>query len=96
MLIMEYRFSAEHFWVDLTFVNPLNVAVSLSSLSLVVDTGGDSGGPSDDPEIEAIEEVYLNARERRTVCHRYTRSGSSLELNFPRSLLLSDLDLLVR
>ena len=96
MLIMEYRFSAEHFWVDLTFVNPLNVAVSLSSLCLVVDTGGDSGGPSDDPEIEAIEEVYLNARERRTVRHRYTRSGSSLELNFPRFLLLSDLDLLVR
>lgn len=59
---------SEHFWVDLVLENPLDVAVTLANLSVTL--GGSS--PDDDVsafmDIETIEEVYLNAREKRTVC----------------------------
>ncbi|KAL5534350.1 hypothetical protein ACEPAG_812 [Sanghuangporus baumii] len=60
-------FVGEHLWVDVTLCNPLNVAVTLTNLTLGVDDGMNSESSSADLEVETIEEIYLNARERRTV-----------------------------
>ena len=56
----------EQLWVDIALRNPLNVPVTLTGLTLVVDNGN-SEGSSNDLEVEVIEEIYLNAKELRTV-----------------------------
>ena len=53
--------------MDITLCNPLNVAVTLTSLTLVMDEGQDVESSSTDLEVETVEEIYLNAKERRMV-----------------------------
>ena len=58
--------NAEQLWVDVALRNPLNVPVTLTGLTLLVESS-DSEGSSNDLEVEIIEEIYLNAKELRTV-----------------------------
>lgn len=57
----------DYFWVDVTLKNPLNVAVTLTGLTLSYESEKVSLGEQDRVEIEVIDEVYLNAKELRTV-----------------------------
>lgn len=57
----------ECFWIDIDLHNPLNVAVTLTDLTLVVENDLCKAGLKCDIEVEVIDEVYLNAKERRTV-----------------------------
>ena len=61
-------FSAETFWLDLVLRNPLDVDVTLSGLTAVVEDAAGQAGPSDLVEVEAIDDITLNAKETRTVC----------------------------
>ena len=53
--------------MDIALCNPLNVAVTLTNLTLVLDEGRSAESSSTDLEVETVEEIYLNAKERRTV-----------------------------
>ncbi|KAI5123549.1 hypothetical protein M0805_003369 [Coniferiporia weirii] len=60
-------FVDEYFWVDITLGNPLGVAVTFTNLTLVVDGGSAEEKLNDDVEVEVIDEIYLNAKELRTI-----------------------------
>ncbi|KAH8120206.1 ER-golgi trafficking TRAPP I complex 85 kDa subunit-domain-containing protein [Phellopilus nigrolimitatus] len=60
-------FVDEIFWVDITLSNPLNVAITLTDLTLIVDNGKNEEGSKDDVEVEVIDEIYLNAKELRNI-----------------------------
>ncbi|KAI0800868.1 ER-golgi trafficking TRAPP I complex 85 kDa subunit-domain-containing protein [Fomes fomentarius] len=59
----------ETFWVDLVVRNPLEVEVSLSSLTVTVSEASsiDDDTPQDFIEVEIIEEITLGARDTRTI-----------------------------
>ena len=53
---------AEQLWVDVTLRNPLNVPITLTGLTLLVENSN-SEGSSNDLEVEVVEDIYLNAKE---------------------------------
>ena len=70
----------EQLWIDVALRNPLNVPVTLTGLTLVVESSN-AEGSSSDLEVEVIEEIYLNAKELRTV--RVSIFSISIEFNNP-------------
>ena len=46
----------------------MDVDVTLSDLTAVVEDAAGQAGPSDLVEVEAIDDITLNAKETRTVC----------------------------
>ena len=46
----------------------MDVDVTLSGLTAVVEDAAGQAGPSDLVEVEAIDDITLNAKETRTVC----------------------------
>lgn len=56
----------ETFWFDVQLRNPLNADVTLSNLTVVVEDAQE-GGIGDEADVEAIEELVLEALETRTV-----------------------------
>lgn len=70
----------ETFWVDLVVRNPLEVEVSLSSLTVTVRDASltDDDTPQEFIEVEIIEEITLGARDTRTV------SVDAASLSHPR------------
>ncbi|EJD04067.1 uncharacterized protein FOMMEDRAFT_106503 [Fomitiporia mediterranea MF3/22] len=60
-------FVGELIWVDVTLCNPLNVAVTLTNVTLCVDSDENEEASNNGPEVEVVDEIYLNAKERRTV-----------------------------
>ncbi|KAK7694801.1 hypothetical protein QCA50_001989 [Cerrena zonata] len=57
----------ETFWLDLVLRNPLDVDVTLSGLTAVVEDAEGQAGPSDLVEVEAVDDITLNAKETRTI-----------------------------
>lgn len=77
---------AEYFWVDLGMRNPLDVEVSLSGLSMVVqEVSAPEGSLAPDfIEVEVIDGVSLGPREFRTVrCPALRLHLISLDLQIP-------------
>ena len=61
---------AETFWVDLAIRNPLDVDVTLSSLTIMVREAPVNEGAGDHPEfvqVEVVDDIQLGAKESRTV-----------------------------
>lgn len=61
-----YACVGETFWFDVQLRNPLNADVTLSNLTVVVEDAQE-GGIGDEADVEAIEELVLEALETRTV-----------------------------
>ena len=67
-------YTEEYFWIDVVLENPLNVEVTLTNLTVNVKTDTEKVPEGADEcddvlEVEKIDEVYLSAREKRTVRH---------------------------
>lgn len=61
---------AETFWVDLAIRNPLDVDVTLSSLTILVRealVNEEAGDHPDFVEVEVVDDIQLGAKESRTV-----------------------------
>ena len=52
--------------MDITLRNPLNVPITLTELTLVLENDILEGS-STDIDVETIDDIYLNAQEVRTV-----------------------------
>jgi hypothetical protein len=55
---------AEMFWIDIELSNPLNTAISLTSLTATVSQKGSSRA---DIAVETVNEITLDAKESRVV-----------------------------
>ncbi|KAA1467917.1 hypothetical protein DENSPDRAFT_856966 [Dentipellis sp. KUC8613] len=57
----------EHFWVELSLHNPLDVEVNLSNLTLVVQDSQSSDTSMDFLEVEVVDDIILSPKESRTI-----------------------------
>jgi len=70
----------EQFWVDIMLKNPLDVEITLSDLTVRVE----SSNTDDDIVVETIDEILLRPKESRIVRHSSFSSTLPLTPNIPQ------------
>lgn len=84
--LLRLNHCSDPFWVDVVLRNPLNVEVTISGLTVVVqDAKAPEQSTSDFIEVEVLDDLVLGARESRTVSSvshtaTYNRSHSTVQI----------------